>query len=141
MFGSYRYSARKPIFSSTLRFICVRRNRTSVHSARKHLPIPATYRNTLASIWALNRTVVRFANGNSRNYHICNSTFALIPAINRTSVVTLGVKKHSHNCRICNRIRDAIKPINRLNAIRATSVSAMNHLYSSTFQSIRIPST
>lgn len=116
-----RYLDQKLICNCTIKCTCVKRNLTNVLNVQNHLPIRVIYRNIRESIWELNHTVVRYAKGNSHNYHICSNTFAHIPGINRTNVDTSAVQRRSPNFLICNHIHVVIKQINRTNAIPATN--------------------
>lgn len=133
----FRFSVQRQIFSYTPKFICERLNHTNVLNVPKHLQTQAICPNIPAFIWALNRIAVKYVSENSPNYHIYNNTFVHIPGINHTSVVILAAKKPFHNYQIYNRIRDAIRLINRTNVIPAINVFPMNHPYWSTYQSIK----
>lgn len=102
-----------------------RPNRTNVPNAPNHLPIHRTSPNTPAYTWALNPIAAKYVSVNSLNSHICNSTFAPIRVINPINAVTPVVRRLSRSSPISSPTQGAIKRINPISVIRATSVSPM----------------
>lgn len=140
MFSSHSRSLHQKLtYSCTLKFICVKLNHINVPNVQRLSPIQAIYRNTLAFIWASNRTVVKFVRENSPSCRTYNSTSEPILVTNPINAVILDAKKHFRNFPTCNLIQDVTKLTNPTNAIHAINASQMNRPCWNTFPSTKNP--
>lgn len=119
----------------------MRPNRTSAHSAPRHLQTLHTCLSIPEYTLESNRIDVIFARGNSPSYRTYSNTFAPIREISLTSVDILAAIKHSRNCRTFKAILGAIKQINRTSATVVTSALPTNLLFSNTFRNTKNQNT